>query len=131
MVNRQTTERDMDSKTDTYSELFETDDGYELIVWASAEDAEDDNGSKAIDRYPACKCCVDDMGYLGAEVGKATIAAVWVDEDGTSDEVVDHICQDCYDAQRHRYCRLEDWENMREAAWQAETDRMILAHTRR
>lgn len=43
-----------------YAEVFQTDDGYELIVWESEEIAQDDDGSRAILRrdYKDKQCAI-------------------------------------------------------------------------
>lgn len=81
----------------SYSELFDTDGGYDVITWASeaAYQADTDN-SKAIDRRPACLCCV--IANILAEpedIPTGTNTAYWHDETGYSDGNPVRVCDDC------------------------------------
>ncbi len=81
----------------TYSEIFETNDGYEVLTWRTKADSEDDSGAKAIDRYDACDRCVLAAGQLQdvADIGRAEYQTVWVDENGVTRERVYRVCGAC------------------------------------
>ena len=80
-----------------HSELFDTDEGYEVITWASQADcdADADNG-RAIERRPACLPCV--VGNILADAGDIATGAnvaYWHDETGHSDGVPARVCDAC------------------------------------
>jgi hypothetical protein len=79
-----------------YAEVFTTNDGYEVVKWRSEEDAENDSGEQAIDRYQACNRCAELLPAL--EVPEGDNLAVWVDEEGVESEDQVWVCDHCLEA---------------------------------
>lgn len=79
-----------------YAEIFDTNDGPEVIKWRSEEIAENDDGAKAMDRYLACVHCVKNLDPVDVPEGK--YRAVWVDEDGCDSKEPVWVCADCLKA---------------------------------
>ena len=88
----------------TYREVFDTDNGLEIIEWHTEQDALDeerDGKSRAIRRYEVCQHCAQEWGRQIvdlAHLGAAQYEATWVDEEGEISEETYWVCVDCLTA---------------------------------
>jgi len=80
-----------------YSELYDTDTGYEVMTWASEADYDaDPDGAYAIGRRHACVACVVHMTSAdAADIPTGNNIAFWHDEHGRSDGTPSRVCDEC------------------------------------